>query len=892
MPSNTPSLNKLIEIIGLVSRNHRMVKDFRTGPLWDMNALKDLQTPYIWCEEAQSRITIGNGSHKTGLYTFRLYCMDRIQKDQSNYNEILSDTKFILDTIITELDQHPLFIQLGLSIDQGDVVFEPVYEETDINANGHMVEFTFRYPIRYTPCNVPIDPLAGFTYSLNNNVFNYSVVGVPGPTGSQGPTGFQGATGPQGFTGPQGPRGFQGAGGIDTFYGIFFDTDIQTNATTYNKLKYNNIVSANGVSINNNTEITLPIKGVYNIQFSAQIDKTDSGEDDIEIWLSKNGNTESWSNTRITLPKNNAKAVAAWNFMVSANANDYYEIIWQSADGAMRIYAEPTPPAQVEIPSVILSVNILSFQGPQGTQGFRGFQGFQGNTGPQGFQGDFGPQGNTGIQGETGPQGFQGDMGPQGDFGPQGETGPQGQNGQSTSYYSYLANTTDLSGDPGNGYILWDDLDPVAAKTLNISHINNDGVDIDLFLELIKSGDILILQDTTNSNRYQRYIVGDPPVLQTGYVQYDVDNQFSNVTFDDDEPITLFIITQGIQGPQGFQGFQGSTGPQGLEGAQGPQGYQPTFTTTGINSLWYNGGDLIDPIFANVYYSYSDSDGLYLEKAQLTIVEDITNPFTNKINITAETLTDDRTWTIPDSTDTFLGKSTYAEITNKKITQCILAPNNVQIKGDIYYSSITGGDLQRLGIGVTGSILGATNGIPTWITPGASFSVLTISDSGLPVFKKRNFINITDGIGVTGPAGSNIYTSGVLIPANSVSVGDVIEFRSRVRKTGTAGTIISRMYVGVNNSLTSANLIGTSATNANTTLTLQMIRTIVVKSATSTEVFPAAVALNGDDAAVSTTGVSTYNIDWTQNQFFVVSVQNASAADTSRSSFLQAKIFE
>ena len=216
MASNTPSLNKLIEIIGLVSRNHRMVKDFRFGPLWDMNALKDLQTPYIWCEEAQSRITMGNNSHKTGLYTFRLYCMDRIQKDQSNYNEILSDTKFILDTIMTEIDQHPLFIQLGLSIDEGDIVFEPVYEETDINANGHSVEFTLRFPIRYTPCNVPIDPLAGFTFSLNNNVFQYSVQGVPGPTGSQGstgPQGFQGATGPQGETGSQGDIGATGPQG-------------------------------------------------------------------------------------------------------------------------------------------------------------------------------------------------------------------------------------------------------------------------------------------------------------------------------------------------------------------------------------------------------------------------------------------------------------------------------------------------------------------------------------------------------------------------------------------------------------------------------------------------------------------------------------------------------
>jgi hypothetical protein len=895
MASNTPSLNKLVEIIGLVSRNHRMVRDFRFGPLWDMNALKDLQTPYIWCEEAQSRIAIANsgggpGVHKTGLYTFRLYCMDRIQKDQSNYNEILSDTKFILDTIMTNIDQHPLFIQLGLSIDAGDIVFEPVYEETDVNANGHSVEFTLRFPIRYTPCNVPIDPLAGFTYSLDNNVFNYSVVGVPGPTGPQGITG---PTGVQGPTGPQGVRGFQGAGGTVSAYGIFYDTSIQTNDTTYNKMTFNSTGGSNLVNISNGSEINISIKGTYNIQFSAQVDKTDSGSDDIEIWLSKNGNTEPWSNTRLTLPGNNNKLVAAWNWMVNANPGDYYEIIWQSDDVDIRLFAEASPPAQVEIPSVILTVQLLTFQGPQGPIGFQGFQGI---TGPQGFtgsQGDTGPQGVTGPQGITGSQGTtgpQGDAGPQGDIGPIGPQGTTGANGQSTSYYNYKANTIDLSGDPGSGYILWDDPNPVAAKTINISHINNDGVDIDIFLALIKSGDILILQDTTNSNRYQRYIVGDPPVLQTGYVQYDIDNQFSNITFNNDDPVTLFIITQGTPGPQGATGNQGATGPQGPDGPQGPQGLQPVFNTTAISALWYNGGDLVDPAFNNVNQSYTDGEDLYITKGSLILVEDITSPLTNKVSITAETLTDNRVWTIPDSTDTFLGKDTYASITNKKFTQVILAPGNVQIKGDIYYSPTTGGDLQRLGIGSTGSLLTANNNIPAWLSPGVTNSVLTITGA-TPSWKLRNLIKSTDGNGVTGTT-TQTFTDAILIPANTISVGDVVELRARFRKTGVAGTMTSRWFIGTASNAITGATFAVSTGMAATTLTGQMIRTFVVKSATQSEFFPLGAAALIDDGAISTAAVSVLNIDWTSNLYWQVGMLNSSAADNSRTSFLQIRILE
>lgn len=895
MSMNTPSLNKLVELVQLVSQKHRMVRDFRFGPLWNMNALKDLETPYVWLEELNSSITTGNQYHKTGLYTFKLYCMDRIQKDETNYTEILSDTKFILDTIITELDQHPLFVQLGLSLDSGDITFEPVYEETDTNSNGHSCEFTFRFPIRYTPCNIPIEDLAGVTFSLNNNVFNYAVRGVPGPTGPQGETGPQGNTGPQGSTGPQGPRGFQGAGGIDTAYGIFYDTSIQTNATTYNKMTFNSGVSSNLVSITNGSEINIPIKGIYNIQFSAQIDKTDAGEDDIEIWIRKNGNDESWSNTRLTLPKNNTKVVAAWNWMVDASAGDYYEIVWNSADANMRIYAEASPPAQVAIPSIILSVNILSWQGPQGPQGFRGFQGFQGFTGPQGntgSQGDFGPQGNTGIQGETGPQGFQGDFGPQGDPGPQGQTGPQGQNGQSTSYYNYKANTINNSGDPGSGYILWDDPNPTNAKTINISHINNDGIDIDIFLLLLKTGDIIILQDPTNSNRYQRFILTTNPNAQTGYVEYSVDNQFSNITFNDQDDITIFIITQGLPGPQGATGSQGFQGPTGPQGDQGPQGYQPIFNTTAINALWYNGGDFIDPNFTSVAQSYSDGDGIYLNKGQLILMDDISNaPFGNKVTITADPLTDDRTWTFPDTTDTFVGRQSQQTLSGKIFTSVAFYPNGVtSSKGDLFYTPTNGNYITNLGIGPTGSILSASNSIPTWVSPGVSNSTLTITN-GLPTWKLRNLIKSTDGNAVTGTT-NQTFTDALLIPANTISVGDVVELRARFRKTGVAGTMTSRWFIGTSSNTITGATFAVSTGIAATNLIGQMVRTFVVKSATQSEFFPLGAAALIDDGAISTAAVSVLNIDWTINQYWQVGMLNSSAADNSRTSFLQIKILE
>jgi hypothetical protein len=145
------------------------------------------------------------------------------------------------------------------------------------------------------------------------------------------------------------------------WYGSFYSTADQTNAgaTSVNKMTLNSTDISNGVSIVSNSRITIANAGVYNIQFSAQLDKTDSGDDKVEIWLCKNGNPIANSNTETTLVGNNGKHVAAWNWFVQAAAGDYYEICWNAADTSLFLNSvvaasNPTRPA---IPSVILTVN-------------------------------------------------------------------------------------------------------------------------------------------------------------------------------------------------------------------------------------------------------------------------------------------------------------------------------------------------------------------------------------------------------------------------------------------------------------------------------------------------------------------------------------------------------
>jgi hypothetical protein len=144
------------------------------------------------------------------------------------------------------------------------------------------------------------------------------------------------------------------------YYGSFYDTTnlLLTSATTAYPLPLNTTAEAVGVSIASGSRITVANAGVYNIQFSAQLDKTDAGSDLVNIWFSKNGVNIPYSNTQVYVTGGNGKYLASWNFVLTLAANDYFQIMAQSPDTHMRVVASGTQsnPARPEVPSTIVTV--------------------------------------------------------------------------------------------------------------------------------------------------------------------------------------------------------------------------------------------------------------------------------------------------------------------------------------------------------------------------------------------------------------------------------------------------------------------------------------------------------------------------------------------------------
>lgn len=151
---------------------------------------------------------------------------------------------------------------------------------------------------------------------------------------------------------------------FDDTYASFYDTTNQTNPTASiaKAFTFNNTVVNSNISLVNSSKITVNYDGLYNIQFSAQVNKSGGGKNDIDIWLRYNGVDVPDSNTQVTVIGNNGKAVPAWNFFQSMTASSHIELMWSSADTGMSIYSAGTQsnPDRPAVPSIILTINKLA----------------------------------------------------------------------------------------------------------------------------------------------------------------------------------------------------------------------------------------------------------------------------------------------------------------------------------------------------------------------------------------------------------------------------------------------------------------------------------------------------------------------------------------------------
>ena len=154
-------------------------------------------------------------------------------------------------------------------------------------------------------------------------------------------------------------------GAVTPAYGQFWSNVTQTVASpdTEYRFTFNNYDANSNVTLGtgaSNSRIIINQTGIYNIQFSAQIDKAPVGSSTATstIWFKKNGTAVPDSAGFLTID-NAIQDVLTWNILANvANVGDYYEIAY----AANRTYVSfPTIAGNVTVgypasPSVIVTV--------------------------------------------------------------------------------------------------------------------------------------------------------------------------------------------------------------------------------------------------------------------------------------------------------------------------------------------------------------------------------------------------------------------------------------------------------------------------------------------------------------------------------------------------------
>jgi len=152
-------------------------------------------------------------------------------------------------------------------------------------------------------------------------------------------------------------------------YGAFQDSTNQTaaNTTTAYPVTFNTTDFSNGVTVASGSRITVADAGIWNLQFSIQFKNTTNDGQDVDIWFRKNGTNIANSNSRFHPPQRKSAGdpshiIAALNFFVSMNSNDYIEIMWRTENTGVSIeaFGTSTTPTRPAVPSAIVTMTFVS----------------------------------------------------------------------------------------------------------------------------------------------------------------------------------------------------------------------------------------------------------------------------------------------------------------------------------------------------------------------------------------------------------------------------------------------------------------------------------------------------------------------------------------------------
>lgn len=142
---------------------------------------------------------------------------------------------------------------------------------------------------------------------------------------------------------------------------------VAANTTTAYAITFDTTEISNGITLSNSSRMNVAQAGIYNFNFTIQVKNTVNDSEDIDIWFRKNGTNIPNSNKRFGMSARKSAGdpshlVAAMNFFVKLEANDYVEIVFRVSNVGVSLehFAASSSPTRPAVPSVIATVQFVS----------------------------------------------------------------------------------------------------------------------------------------------------------------------------------------------------------------------------------------------------------------------------------------------------------------------------------------------------------------------------------------------------------------------------------------------------------------------------------------------------------------------------------------------------
>ena len=157
------TINQLISVWKDIATRHYQINYFGVGDSWEIGVDNASMHPVLWVNPTTANMPSSDNGYKTFEIDFEVRCFDLVNKDESNENEVLSDTIDILKDIIAEFKGHPYYVNSQLNIID-DISFEAFTEEFDEEVSGWLCEISLMTPVLTTFCGIPSADITGFEF--------------------------------------------------------------------------------------------------------------------------------------------------------------------------------------------------------------------------------------------------------------------------------------------------------------------------------------------------------------------------------------------------------------------------------------------------------------------------------------------------------------------------------------------------------------------------------------------------------------------------------------------------------------------------------------------------------------------------------------------------------